>query len=355
MLHRTTPCFNVTDALRARGIDAQTWPGTYHVYVVGKTGEALFSLGCVPGLRYLLPRARLIWHLAEHYAPVIDFVDPLYRPDAIEGIALPPSAEGWAEQIRLAVVHEGILSCERIIGIVYDDARDELATNVYRTHAWYWWDPQAAGRRTPFYLCFAEAMGLPVALYERPRSVGRLSDGNIALAFPTANVHSKIRKLPIKPATWARLARMAEDAGLAPIATGRSDDGAIEMPGWTWDDSVGVTPVLHAIHGAQWVLGLNSGIVFAALLLGPGSGHVSMVDPQGMLLYSFGAMPGIVDPNRHRQVSVHPLRNAPKIEAFLLEEANRAMPSRRLSEKEVNTMIEQRADFERWLREEYRR
>lgn len=353
-MKRLTPCHNVTDALRSFGLDPDTWTGTYRCYVVGKTGEALFSLGCVPGLRYLLPKARLVWHLADHYAPVVDFVDELYRPDAVEGIAL-PAGTSWAEQIRKAVVHEGALDCERLIGIGYDEDRDELATNAYRTHSWYWWDSQVAGRRTPFYLMFAEALGLPVSLYERPRSSGRLHDGNIALAFPTANVHSRIRQLPVSPATWEKIADRALDAELVPVATGRREDGALEMPGWTWDDAPGVRPVLHAITKAQWVVGLNSGIVFAALLLAPGSGYVSMVDPQDMLLYSFDSMHGIVDGTRHRQRRVHPLRDGAKIEAFMLEEATRALSSRRLSESDVAAALDQRAAFDRWLREEYRR
>jgi hypothetical protein len=312
---RLAPCHDVTDALRSFGLDADTWTGTYRCYVVGKTGEALFSLGCVPGLRFLLPKARLVWHLADHYAPVVDFVDELYRPDAVEDIALPD--EEW-----------GALDCGQLIGIGYDEKRNELAANAYRTHSWYLCDPQLADRRTPFYLMFAKALGLPASLYERPRSSARLYDGSIALAFPTANVHSRIRQLPVSPAVWATIADRAQDAKLAPVATGRRDDGAPEMPGWAWDDSPGVAPVLHAITRAQWVVGLNSGIVFAALLLGPGSGHVSMIDPLDMLLYRFGEMHGIVDGARHRQTRVHPLRDSAKIEAFVLEESSRALVER---------------------------
>lgn len=304
-----TPCHDVTDALRSFGLDADTWTGTYRCYVVGKTGEALFSLGCVPGLRYLLPKARLVWHLADHYAPVVDCVDPLYRPDAVE-------------------THEGALDCGRLVGIGYDEKHNELMANAYRTHSWYRCDSQLAARRAPFYLMFAEALGLPTALYERPRSSGRLHDGKIALAFPTANVDSRIRQLPVSPATWATLAQRAQDAGLAPIATGHRDDGVPEMPGWTWDDSPGIAPVLGAITKAQWVVGLNSGIVFAAILLGPSNGYVSMVDPLGMLLYQFGGMHGVVDGARHRQTHVHPLRDTAKIEAFMLEESSRAMRPR---------------------------
>lgn len=355
-MKRATPCYDIHEACRSFGLDPDEWSGTMRVYCVGKTGEALFSLGLVPGLRYLLPRARLAWHVAPHYQPAFKLVEATWQPDEVHDHQLPPGTDSWAERVRRAAVGEGLQDCERIVGIVFDEERNEIACNLYRTHFWYFWDDQRAGRRTPFYLAFAEAAGLPVPLYEPPRPIERQQDGGIVLAFPTANEHSKLRILPLTPAEWGRLADAAEAAELAPVATGRPEDGRPEMPGWTWDESTGVAPVLAAVARSQWTFGLNSGIVFSALLLGPWTGHVSMVDPQAMPIYDWSWMHGVVDGTRHRRIAVHPVREREKIARWLVnDEMRRALVSRRVPDDALAKMRAQRDAFDAWLRKEYRR
>lgn len=298
----------------------------YHVYIVGKTGEVLYSTGLIPALRARLPKAKLIWHVAEHYQPVLAFVEEPCRPDEVRAHVL-PEHEDAAEAVRLAVT-EGP---HTLRGLVWG-GDGILRANLYRTHPWYGRDPQKSLRRAPFWEHFAEAAGLPQGVWTPPGTFRRQGSGTTVLALPTANVHSRLRVLPAVSTTWSTIAQAAVARGFDVVANGHPADPLPEpMPGWPWRSPKGVVGLLELLRDAHWVIGLNSGATFAHLLLGPQDHHTSMLDPQGLALYRFDLMGQIVNRHRHRQLDYHPSMLLPgadgvnKIDHWLRGELERVL------------------------------
>jgi hypothetical protein len=306
---------DVRDVLRQQDRDPATWDGTYFVHIAGKTGETLYSFGMVPALRELLPCARLVWRVARHYAPVVARVTGPFQPE-IQWLEdeHDHDVSNFSERIRQQAVEDQPIGI-RMTG-------NDLHVNLYRTHFWYSRDTETSGKWIPFYLAFCEAAGVPVDMWRVPETI-RLRQGDVALAFPTANEHSpRVRELGYGADVWASLAQLARRYGCEPIANGRPGDGNVTLPGWESHDALGIERVLDWISRAQWVVGLNSGIVFAAMLLGPESGGIYMVDPQNLPIYFFAAMPQVCDPARHVQVFQHPRAGWPS--AKLIEHADAA-------------------------------
>lgn len=271
----------------AAKLDPLTWEGTYHAYIIGKTGEVLFSLGIIPALRHKLPLATLVWHVATKYQKVIDLVLQDFAPDEVEDHVL--LGEDYSEAVRIAVT-EG---AHALTGISFDKSKQNLCVNLYRTHHWYRNDPDVSHRKLCFYRAFTEAVGLdPTGYYELPEVVQTSVVGTLALVLPTANVHSRLRDLrDVKPGTWKKIATLCETRGLVPLANGYAPDGKLDMPGWKWCEEEGIGFLLDRLSEAAWCVGLNSGAVFAHRILGPEGCATSMLDPQSRSIYDIAYMP----------------------------------------------------------------
>ncbi len=287
---------DVYEAIRLlAGVDPSTWTGTLHLHLGGKTGETLYACGCIPALRETLPRARLALYLHPHYLGVVPGIAPQAQPDEVWGYPGPWGPGTVAEQVLLCLRRVMTQQGRKFWG-----GPEGVHVCLYAGHGRY---------LAPFYLQFARsALGLPRGAWQRPtwqptRRLTALDD--LALVFPTANEHSgTTRGLPVTPPQWGVLAAELRKRGLHPVATGNPDDGRPEMPGWSWLETGDVTRVLELLTRARVVVGPNSGITWASLLIAPGA--VTMFDWQRTheRLYEFPMCieDGVVDPARHFQI-----------------------------------------------------
>lgn len=235
-----------------------TWDGEYHIHCVGKTGELIYLSGALPDLREQAPRARLVLHTMEAYRPVVEGLHE--RFDGAVYWHLVSGAGSLSDQVttHYSMSHAGWIRAYEGGG---------LQVHAYWTHAHH-------ARRLnqppcPFPVAFAQALGARhyrwpsgwgVAVGDEPRS--------IALALRTANYGSSMRgRVPFSDEQWGLLAAALRLRGLRPMMTGRADDGpTVPAPGWEWLEG-DVTVALESVKRSGYVLGLNSGMVFAALVL----------------------------------------------------------------------------------------
>jgi hypothetical protein len=275
-----------------------TWRGHYHLHVTGKTGEILFASGVIPALREAMPKATLYLHVLDHYEPVCHGLG--FRPDAIvvqSGDKELPLYLQTTKIVRADLASYGRLKLEG----------DHLHTCLYRTHPWI----NRNAPVVPFYRMFSTAVG--VSGYRLPLWSPSSSDlawkqattgrRPIALLFASSNPHSGgPPSLPLTSEDYADLARAAKRRGLIPIINRHGQDPKVEAPGWTSVENASITQVLALLRSAKIVMGLNSGIVFAAIRLS--TGHAIMADYQAASRYDFHSMvgDGVIDPKRHKQI-----------------------------------------------------
>lgn len=292
---------------------AAAFAGSYHLHIGGKTGETMLAAASLPAIRRVLPHASIVWHLHPHYRALVEGLAPW--PDAV--ICDPWYTDKWPAAPLGRQVTEGLRWAHAWVqagggrGFVVEGnagspgARGaELHTSLYRTHT--------VRPALPFYRMFARAAGVEGCDLVRPEWIGRptiagklaATFGPIALVFVVGNTHTGgANRIDLEPEQWEALAKRCRGMGIEPCATGHKDDAPPpEMPGWTWitpDDPSGVLEILTL---AERVIGLNSGITFAAALLSPGI--VTMLDTQeGRPEYLFAPMvaDGILEP-RHVQI-----------------------------------------------------
>lgn len=275
-------------AIRDLGREPATWDGELRVHTHGKTGEALFLTGAFPAVRKVAPRCRIVVQTYPHYVPV--FRGAVHRPDRVELHApdAPLLSRRWFFGLRAS--------------------GDALETNAFSAHPIM---GNAETGATPFYRLFSEALG--VDAYEAPEwhwpekteEMRRRMGGRVALAVPLS-VNGRVHAAP---GEWAETAASLEGRGIAPfVCTHPHDvhDAWRETPGWAPLETTDVSEVLSSLPLCTHVLGVNSGLVFAALLLSPG--RVTMLDDRnGRGHYRFSpAMErdAVVHPSRHAQVPV---------------------------------------------------
>jgi hypothetical protein len=257
---KPTPPTDPVDLVIRRdfGFDPEVWPGPLRLLVAGKAGELFFASGTIPALRRRLPRARLVLHCVEHYAPMVRRF--AYAPDELV-VSPVDAAMGLAKSVSAAVTDHGGF-------FVHEDGG--LAVELYRTHPWFGAPHQTKGT---FYQAFSEAACIPRDEYTPPEwSVADTEaddaewSGGFVIAFPTANPHSStVGGLRFSAAKWAAAAERARRKGLVPIATGHIEDGEPSgMPGWQWKDWPLVRLVNAIWLGCRGAVGCNSGILFLA-------------------------------------------------------------------------------------------
>jgi hypothetical protein len=234
------------------------WDGSLHIHMPGKTGEILFLLGSLPTLRTMVPKAKIIVHTLPHYIDVVTNV--LNGPDEVKALEYlrPTLAESTAD----AVIFSPFIGFE-ITG-------SDLSVNAYRTNPGFTKD--LAMSLGPFYRAFADAIGAIPFCFNKPTWIPLTKpqhQGPIALALATTNPHSSIRqKLPFSPNQWRHLASKLKERGLTPVATGHHEDPAPNpMPGWEWINC-NLVDAVTMILNAEYVIGGNSGLAFAAASIG---------------------------------------------------------------------------------------
>ena len=230
---------SATDIVRrALGKPASVFGGTYRLMCGGKLGEVFFAAALLRDLRGQLPRARIVLDCWPGYAFVANSLRQ--RFDAVE-------------------CSHSSLYCR---GGIYK-ARNEVAMSLFRGSPIF---PGKLSVSAPFYKVFARSAGA------RSISIPTFAKGApqepLALALPTMNRNASARgRLPFDADGWAQLAEELRAAGLRPVATGASRDGAPKMPGWHWANG-GRQDVVQLVQRAQVVIGGNSGIVFMAGAMG---------------------------------------------------------------------------------------
>lgn len=248
------------DVVRAAfACEARDWEGTLFVYAPGKAGEVFYLCGLAAALRRRIPRARLVLRTLPTYAAVAEGAAPSF--DSVEPLRAP-------SLVRLADRVAAANACYAWPGFAVVGAALHVA--AFRSHGWFREDPLVSAG--PFPYAFADALGCPrddVRLPGWKRGAGAGAQ-RLALAFPTANHHSSRRGgLAFAAAEWALLGEAARAHGLLPIAHGLPDPGRPELPGWVWSEAT--LPELFALFPrADWVVGPNSGAVWAACALSPG-------------------------------------------------------------------------------------
>lgn len=302
------------------GKGSSRWKGPLHIRCVGKTGETLYAHGVIPALRQVLPQAQIVWHSLERYLPVRHRLLPEFHADVYTPLE-PGEGETTALIVQDTVIkhaHSG-----------YDVRDDGLWVDIYRTHPWYVWDvaARAVGNQgLPFYRLFATAVGLLPGDYRFPQPVERIRGYRVALVLPATNEHCAVRSLRFSPKLWKQLAKRWYNLGLQPVVNVFCEDAqcdpAILDAGFTPNTGTGYDTVLDLVSHAGVVLGLNSGMTFAHMLLGPQNAETFMVDPQGMPIYSFARMRGLVGEKRHQFVLWQ--SNWPVVES-LIEEKTRSL------------------------------
>lgn len=287
---------DLTTAIKSIGQDPEKWSGTYHLHLGGKTGEVIFATGILPSIRKILPKAKLVLHVVAHYLPVIERCT--IKPDDVVTYAPMPGRAVFDQVVNSVIQMRNAHPSIAMHG-------SDLATSLYRKHPW----PSHAllptsPEFTPFYRMFAHGAG--VNGYDKPgwetKSEG---ESPIALAFPTSNPHSgSTSSIPLTPQSWERLADVLKCRGIRPIANTFKEDPKLLPAGWSPMDG-SVSEVLELLTKAKFVIGLNSGITFAGVLLSPG--RVVMVDYQKKPFYDFGNMisDGVVRPADHVQIDGH--------------------------------------------------
>lgn len=276
------PC-DIEKVVAVVSSDPRRWAGEVRVYIAGKTGEVLFSCGLIPALRQVLPRATLTWVVGAHYHPVFDFVRPDCRPDAVETYPVPTTGT-LASRISTAVVSDPFA----FRGIALDRDlpawQDVIRVNLYRTHPWYSADKQKSPLHLPFYKMFAEALGLPKTCWRNPATA--YAAPTMPVAFVSGDEHARLARVPLMGETWARIG--------PGLGIGHSDDGDFDIAGWTKYRGLDLGYVLEQLSYASFVIGPNSGIVFAALLLTAPKVPVVMIDSVCAPRYEWSRMPEVV-------------------------------------------------------------
>lgn len=288
---------SITEVIEATfQMPASDWSGRLIVQHPGKVGEMVFLLALVGPLRAMLPHARLSLRTLSEYGSIAARMRPSF--DDIE--FMHPAGAGVADRVIYGMrlnVHAGF----RRTG------PQELQVHSYRSHPWWTFD--TAVTHGPFYRAFAEAIGVvPFAMQMPQWDDVPPFDGPLAVAFPTTNKHSSRRqRLPLAAEQWHHMALELRGCGLRPVATGRTDDPAPgDMPGWDWYhcDSMAALTLGRA---AKFVIGGNSGVVWASLFLG--QGPCVMLDEQSPTALWSGGHMGAEAAHclpRLRQVSVTP-------------------------------------------------
>ena len=279
------------------GVSPGSWAGDLNVVAPGKAGEVLFLTGALPALRRQLPKATITLHTLAPYVPVA--LGASARFDEVRPLEVPGGPDLLAQRVSAAVYDHAYPG--------YGVFRDQLWVSAFRAHPWSPVRPSGV-KPGPFFFSFCDALGCSRDQYVLPGWAASPDGAPLALAFPTTNIHSSRRgRLPFSPRQWEELAARARVKGLEPVATGRPEDGDLELPGWEWRDA-GIEEVLSLLGRSAFVLGGNSGITFAACALSPG--RVLMLDEIGSaapdLLYDFTGMHRFFDLSRCLQLRLCP-------------------------------------------------
>lgn len=281
------------------GVEPDGWTGTLNIYAIGKTGEILFASGMLPALRVMTPKASIVFHVHPHYMPMMEGLT--HRPDSWSAYEWTGVTGKHTDRVAMAAKQS-----IRSLGGHLQVQGSDISTNLYNNYIP--WSPR------PFYRDFMAAVHIPDAPYAKPgwqpseravKIVKQLGSDRLAVAFASANAHngSPLRSVPFTPEQWNALADRLIALGFLPVATGHSDDPVPVTPGWKWFDTNDISEVLTLLTKAAFVLGLNSGVVFAATQLAPGK--TVMIDTQMKPTYAFQTMlaDGLIDLSRHIQVS----------------------------------------------------
>lgn len=241
---------------------AHAWTGEYHLHLGGKTGETIYAAAVYPLIKAVCPRARIVLHVHPAFREVALAVRP--KPHAV--LCLPWWTAGLgavADQVSygLRMASGWIGNAVRVVG-------SNLHTCLYRTY-----------RGTePFYRLFAQAAGVEGEM-NQPAWARKIAAPRSALVFASGNKHTGgAREISLTPNQWADLAMLVRDNDLVPFTTTAPGDPQLTMPGWTTVETDKPEEIVDLLRNARRVVGLNSGIVFAAALWA--SGRVTMLDTQ---------------------------------------------------------------------------
>lgn len=268
-----------------------------HLHLGGKTGEIVYASGAFPAIRQRWPGARLILHIHPHYLSVLPGLR--HQPDEVVAYQVTCPDDLLAVQVTACLRREHRARGNQPLTVTPTADIEVLAYGLHQREASL---PRA--ERRPFYALFQAAADAAEYPYERPAwGQPYALPPTSVVVLPTGNIHTGgARQIDIPAAEWARLAGELAAFGLEAVATGHRDDPRPLMPGWRWLETDDPAVVLDELRRAGAVLGLNSGITFAACQIAAGT--VTMLDTQGRPEYLFGKMyeGRVLDPMRHLQI-----------------------------------------------------
>lgn len=292
---------------RLTGEDASSWSGALHVHHPGKTGELLTFFGFLPEIRRQLPLATLHLHTLRHYGILTAAFE-----NEFDIVSCQEHSSSLVRSASEAFAYvEGVSNAAGFLLL-----EDGIHVNPYRTHYWYKSGIVSSGS---YFRAYAEAVGVDFLSWKKPQCFLPKTEP-VALALVSANTHSATRRLlPFTANQWTELSKLAKSKKLRPIATGHFEDPKPEsMPGWEWIDCDLLQAVKYMVS-AKWVVGHNSGMVWAPCFLG--SASVIMLDgsPQAghSRLYLLDRTVPFVDHQRCKAIQTPP-DGAKDFEAFEL-------------------------------------
>lgn len=235
---------------------------TVYLYVPGRAGELIFSLGLIPALLKRYDEVRL-FTLRDYVNLPLDF-EPAVAALKAGTLSVHPIPLEMPEDAPHNV---------RVVGAFGSFPKNRVGESIshlyaYSTHSWY---PDVERvTQGSFVRAFCEACDIPFEQYVWPQFVSpeepEEEPYHFVLAMPTTHTGSSVMgRLAVPDHVWASIATAARAKGLVPFTTGHLEAGQYGLPGWTNLDGP-VELATGAVQRAHLVIAGNSGLAFTGLL-----------------------------------------------------------------------------------------